>query len=523
MVLKTLFVYALLFIGTGRADDYAYRYGQHDFQLYSGPLYPDFQVREADNKLIFLSEHLQRRYFELLISQEFFDLADYFEEAQKLESCPNELINRHFELIRYLYRITFLSALDLFLEDLRYTTRGLRFEKKCDYDVHTLLSSCSPQSVRMKTFLEQTKQFEKRIDAQGFLPKDAPTSFQKSWMENEKDELVQTSLTRAFVEQSHESALKLKGERQIDALQLQLSAACAESKKLFTKICSERDEFYASADSVAAYRLALSFTAFSRKLTPQDRGGCLMRFGQLMQGKESSSTFLTSLLDLIYERKSQMFSDRTPRLSAVGILSEYRPDELVSFVKTDQQTSPSPKEAKKSVQKPLAPLAPQDLPVFTRPRPEVAKDQVEQAPIKMGPAAPKTHFLRMSELRREFGLDKVKIDMERFAYDYVFNSKMRAFLDDKLEMFFQRKALEEMKQFDGLGTVKGPVPLLFVKYLIERKQYQGLFNLIDVVGERFYIQNGMDDKTYQVPSEYIRLQYVQGPLSGWQIYILSDI
>jgi hypothetical protein len=108
----------------------------------------------------------------------------------------------------------------------------------------------------------------------------------------------------------------------------------------------------------------------------------------------------------------------------------------------------------------------------------------------------KSHFLQAAELREEYSLLSTDVDMDKFKFDYVFTPKMKSILESKLQRFTEVAGLEEMKEYDSLGTPKGPVPLRFIKYLIDTENHQGLYNMIRVLGEEFYIMNDIDDKRF---------------------------
>ena len=82
-----------------------------------------------------------------------------------------------------------------------------------------------------------------------------------------------------------------------------------------------------------------------------------------------------------------------------------------------------------------------------------------------------------------------------------------------------RDALKEMKTFDKLGSEEGPVPLLFLKYMIDMQEHTGLYNLINVLGDEFYVSNEIDS-AFKPDSEKVKLINDESTGGKWQLYIL---
>ena len=109
--------------------------------------------------------------------------------------------------------------------------------------------------------------------------------------------------------------------------------------------------------------------------------------------------------------------------------------------------------------------------------------------------------------------------MKKFKYDYIFTLTMMTSLSEKLKNFMTREALKEMMVYDKLGSKEGPVPLLFIKFMIDFEEHQGLWNLISVLGERFYVSNEIDS-TLKPGAELIQLSNNAVTGGQWQIHVL---
>lgn len=67
------------------------------------------------------------------------------------------------------------------------------------------------------------------------------------------------------------------------------------------------------------------------------------------------------------------------------------------------------------------------------------------------------------------------------------------------------------------------VQLPFIKYLIENDKHQGLFNLIDVIGDQFYVRNNIDDESIANENDFVRLEFRGDAATAfWQLSIVRD-
>lgn len=132
----------------------------------------------------------------------------------------------------------------------------------------------------------------------------------------------------------------------------------------------------------------------------------------------------------------------------------------------------------------------------------------------------KSAFLQAAEIRSAQDLTNSEVDMVKLRYDYVFSLNMINQLSSKLKTFTTREALAEMLAYDQLGTKKGPVPLLFIKFLVDFQDHQGLWNLVAVVGDKFYVSNDIDTKFKPAP-ELVQIKNDESTGRQWQLFILK--
>ena len=85
--------------------------------------------------------------------------------------------------------------------------------------------------------------------------------------------------------------------------------------------------------------------------------------------------------------------------------------------------------------------------------------------------------------------------MRRFEIDYPEIKKDFLKIRSSLEKFQTRKSLDIMKRIDKLGTKDQPLPLKFLKFLIDFDYHQSrLYNMVTVLGEEFYLVNDIEKK-----------------------------
>ena len=109
--------------------------------------------------------------------------------------------------------------------------------------------------------------------------------------------------------------------------------------------------------------------------------------------------------------------------------------------------------------------------------------------------------------------------MDFFKEDFIFSDSLTTKLHKPLAIYQTQKALKEMKKYDALGEKKAPLRLLFLKYLIDNNYHQGLYNIISVLGESFYIKNDIDGEN---DAYFIKIQNDYSTNNQWQIYVMKS-
>jgi hypothetical protein len=297
-----------------------------------------------------------------------------------------------------------------------------------------------------------------------------------------------------------------------------LEVACAEDRALFRTICSEEDHLYGlTAAPVMSYLLGSS-NLMSQFNTGGQGPGCLRRFGALMSRKEHVPASLAAVAPVVHAALKARYGNRYPlgRAFVYGALKEIRDKGL-----SDVFEAPNVPAKPEPVAVALTPVAPVPAPkpativaVVPAPKPEPPKPNApEVAEI------PKSAFLQASEVRRGQDLDRVDVDMLKLRYDHVFDMHEFQLLSATLKEYTTRRALEEMKQHDNLGDRPAPVPLSFLKFLVDGQNHQGLYNMVNVLGDRFWVMNDVDARWKPSP-EFVEIKNDESTGRQWQLWVI---
>lgn len=490
-------IYSQGYLGEKRLDGYAGRHNpaiHHD--LYRG-------------KLIFQDDIFYQNYHHLLTLSQQWEFTHFLKsELMAGNTCSNEQFSRHFDQIRYLYRLVSLSY---FLEGqwhMEAMSRHLRLKNGCQFDLSEWVQSCRPASLDMKKFLGNLKVFQPRYS--GPMARDYQL---RDWLK----ELQQ----KKYQWYSH---YRLKATCSGNCSEKDLAAnfqrSCQDDQKLMTSICSEEDEIYGLSGNRDAYYLIGLSNAINTFNQSGEALGCLRRFAEVMSHKEVRHTSLDSLFPVIQSYLRNQYQERflQGRVYFLGSGKEFEEKGLSDLYVKDQtlkiEAITIKEEAPPEV-RPVLPVTPAG--VVAQEKKVVVADAAKQMVETRTPV--KSAFLQAVEVRQLQDLELVEVDMLKLKYDYVFSLNMINNLAGRLKNFMTREALLEMKMYDKLGTPAGPVPLLFLKYLIDMQEHQGLWNIISVLGDKFYVSNEID-ASFKTYPEMIQLSNNDSTGRQWQINVL---
>ncbi|MCR9205195.1 MAG: hypothetical protein NXH75_11490, partial [Halobacteriovoraceae bacterium] len=116
-------------------------------------------------------------------------------------------------------------------------------------------------------------------------------------------------------------------------------------------------------------------------------------------------------------------------------------------------------------------------------------------------------------------LKESRVNMGIFQDEFVFDDAFVKRVRGPLAVFQTIKALKDLKKYDKLGSKRTPVKLFFLKLLIDQQSHKGLWNIISVIGDKFYVKNDLEKKKFPV---LCRLENNEKTGYKWQITILSE-
>ncbi len=490
--------YPLAYLGEKDLDGYQERYDPLIFQ-------DPYQGRLTFQDDLFFQNFFQPR----LIPREQ-DLGFFLRsELPAGLLCTNEQFAAHAQSIRYYYRLITVSYLLEGNLQLKLLSDHFRLKNGCGFKIESWVRACRPKSEAMRTFVERLRNFRPHFEE--VLP---PTYRQADWY---KESGAKTSKTYSHYRLRAEG----KGRPTDGDLEPRLAAACQSDERLMTLICSEEDELHGLSKNRDAYYLLSLSNAVNSFNKSGEAQGCLRRYSEVMAHRERRYPVLDRLFPSIQDHLQRNYQERflQGRVFFYGSGREFEDKGLRDYlVKAQPLKIAKLPEAPKPLPAPVIPAPAPKLPAVKQPEPVVVEAPVRKE-IREIRKPQKSAFLQASELRSSSDLDLVEVDMQKLKYDYVFSLNMINVLSEKLKSFMTRDALKEMMNFDKLGTKDGPVPLLFLKYMIDMEEHQGLWNILSVLGKEFYVSNEIDGAFSPAPQK-VRLVNDEASGNRWQLVIL---
>lgn len=500
-------------------NDYYYRnvfLGEKKTTNYYGPLDPRSEYGDDSGQLALLDDLYKEHYLNPEIQDSTFDLHRYwFTEVVEKSACPNSVLSENLDYIRYLYRLVSISYL---FEGLRLNNkiaRQLGNKNICSIAFKDVFQGCTPESTDMKKFHERVYgKFVNEIEKATVesLSKKETTEWLNAFQES-------TSLTTnpAFSRLHDYCIANKKNCRslKIDEIKEALDGFCKNDVATMKLICSEKDSLYGLSSVGTATDLIKSSNAFS--IINQSGMGeeCLRRYGKLFHNKEINVTTISKQFPLLYtylrDAKERYLQGE---LFLPGSLKEFDTKGLSDFLSALKPPKTIPvvviKPRPKPIQRPMVvAIAPK--------KPEEKKVEVILIPAPEPIKPVGTEFER-GVLEIEKGKSSVSLDMDVFRDDFEFTQSMITDLSGPIKKFQTRSALNDMKSYDLLGSKDVPVGLVFLKFLIDTENHQGLYNIVQVLGEKFYVVNDLEKKT---DPHYIELKNDASTKNRWTIILLK--
>lgn len=491
--------------------------GEKKTNTYHGPLDPRATFSDENGDLWLLDDLFANHYLNEEIQSEALDLHDFwFKKIIDKSNCPDSTLGENIDYIRYLYRLLSISYLFESLKLNNQTARQLSSGKNiCSISFDDVFGKCKPQTDDMKKFQERV--YGKFVNE---ISKINVSSFNKKemaeWLENFQHS---TSLTidpvHARLHDWCYSQKKNCRTLSVDELKTALGSICKDDRDLIQNLCSEKDNLYGVSYSEKATELIQASNAFNLINHTGMGEECLRRYVKIFSPKEIRYSILNRQIPLIYSSLVRNNS-RYPQgeLFLPGALKEFDMKGLSDFLaalkppKVEPKVVIIPKPKPKPKIKPVVVAKP-----IEAPKPEPVKMEVIEPP------KPKiSEFESRVKEMEEKKLESLSINMETFRDDFEFTQQMITDLSGPIKKFQTRSALNDMKSYDNLGSAEAPVGLIFLKYLIDTENHQGLYNIITVIGDKFYVNNDIEKKDKPV---YIELRNDASTKNHWQIILIK--
>jgi hypothetical protein len=517
------FTITLLLLGSssvmGIDQDYYYQnvfLGEKKTSNYFGPLDPRATYTDSYGQLTSLDDLFKNRYLNSEIETAPFDLHQYwFNDVVEQSTCPNEVLTENLDYIRYLYRLVSISYLFEGLKLNNKISRQLGSKNTCSITFKDVFAGCSPESSDMKKFQERV--YGKFVNS---IEKVTIESFNKketaAWLNTFQDS---TSLTSdpAF-SRLHDWCIANKTNcrsLKVEDIRAALAGFCKDDVQTMKLLCAEKDSFYGLSNVATATELIKSSNAFS--LINQTGMGeeCLRRYGKIFHSKEVGNLPVTKQFPLLYSYlRDNKGSYLQGELFLPGALKEFDSKGLSDFLSALKP----PKVEPIVVIKPRPKPKPKPVVVVVPPK---ALEVKIEAPVVVEPVIVKPYVSEFERAVLEMEEKKptsLSIDMDIFRDDFEFTQAKINDLSAPIKKFQTRAALNDMKSYDLLGSKDAPVGLVFLKFLIDTENHQGLYNIVTVLGERFYVMNDIEKKS---DPHYIELKNDASTKNRWQIILIK--
>lgn len=426
--------------------------------------------------------------------------------------CPNETLAKHLDDIRFSYRLVALSYLIEGQWHNSHMASQIGLKGSCDFDIKKWASSCHPSSPEMKKFISGLNNFNPR-----YMDR-FPLNYGRSdWFKEYRSKNYKWYSQYRLEEECGRGCLE-------ETISQSFKKVCENDLKIMDQICSEKDEIYGLSENRQAYSLIGRSNIINTYNKQNEALGCLRRYSEVMASKEIHHKVFNRLFPVmqtyLYSTHGERFLQGRVFFFGAGkefeekglkdLYVKEQPLKIADSPDIDIEKTPEPiiivPEKKKEEKVVLKEKNPTVTPVKTK--------------VKEIQETPKSAFLIAAEFRRKENLTNVEVDMLKLRYDYVFSLNTINQLSKRINVFMTREALKEMMEYDKLGTKEGPVPLLFIKYMIDMQEHHGLWNILSVLGDRFYVSNEIDD-SYGPQIEYVELKNNPNVTGHWQLVVLK--
>ncbi len=523
-------------------------YGEKTFEQFEGLSDPKGKINLSNGHFVFDEQNRMHRYFDHLTIPILSELDHFlFEELFIGLQCSNSLFQKHYTYIRYLYRLISLSFLNEVFKQYAQVAKNLKWiESSCIRSTQDILRQCKPYDREMKKFvIRALRSFEESKQKTLF-------SSGENLFSGKKIQQFQDLIDMRTAQQNHLSDYpfprgiffdrsKSFCDDHVDLCQSKeegewkknMDQMCRQDQQIFLTLCSDQDEFYGMS-FIPFLTTVIEKSHTFDSINKEGKGKeCLERFVDFYRHKERKMFFLASLFKEVSYQIGHKEKQRYDQgeLFVSGALREFDEKGLENFLfgsGTLMTPAPALKVAtappikKKLIvivqPSPSPTIIPTTIPTII-PTPTPAPPTLVVVATAIPTPALSAFKKALWEREENKDLKEVMMDMEQLQNDFQLTEEKRKMLSEAMPVFYSRKGLSDMKRYDHLGSKKSPMSLLFIKYLVEEKHHQGLYNIQAIIGNRFYLKNDIEKTTDIAFSEIF---FDEENSKAWKIKIIDE-
>jgi hypothetical protein len=466
--------------------------GQKDFDIYFGPNDPALDINYRRGKIVFKDDVYYDNFFCTQIAPQVLRTNNYIQNhVLGGLDCPMKQANEVNPYIHYLVRLTSISVLYEHLKKVHTSLYQLgEKEELCPIDYEDLFKRCRPRSSDMKKFVKRVEELFPQVFDWGRYP---------IFIHRKDYHLLSRSQGKDFVEM-------IQRDFPASSLRDSLAESCKRVKSEVLSLCSEVDSYYGLSNYPHISDYIQSTSAFSIANKYGSGAACFDSFTQVNKDRESIPQTVRNIFSINRDALKDVVSDG---MYWYGALKEFD-DMGLTLIEEKKpiivaKVEPIKPIIKKPILKPVVDLEPEEI-IAPPPKPK----KIEKPKTK-----PVSAFLAAT--RQYIKTKKTTlVDMDRMRKDYRYSRKILKTLNGPLRPYQTRKALSDMKKFDKLGTAAKPLSFLFLRYMIDFKLHQGLYNVVAILGNNFYVVNDIDKQKEPVR---ISLRNDKHTNHKWRIWI----
>ncbi len=490
--------------------------GESFRQQYNGPLFPEDHTNLRILRHFSKDDRYADDYF-FHNQGNLVEMRDFLsQDLTSSTKCSDSSLSEKIVFIQYLFRLVSINYLFETLNILNSKAYELTGDRSiCQKNWPSFFSNCKARSQDMKLYLSRLQSFLK-INPIGQNYTFKNDKEQKELLEN-LNQMIMDPRKKTIALISLRDYCRGNNCSGIDKsiIQKSFSQTCNDYTQQLASLCSETDNVYGISDTDIITDVLKNSSLL--KVIDEPGGQCLERFVTMFKIKENYSKSFTSFLDASYNTLSTDPDLNYPqgRIFVPGAFKEFDKLGLKNFL-----FSPIIEKRKVIADKKVE-VAKPDTPIKKIESNTTKADNkktIEIVPAKKKKETPSSFEIAVSKVYEQ-GEKNAIIDMKKYAKEFRFPRSSVELIRNSLTRFQNQNILKNMKIFDKLGSQKQPMRLSFIKFLYDERNHQGLFNLVFILGEQFYVLNDIEKKKEPV---LVEIKNNLTTKNKWQLKIISE-